>query len=137
MGKIIATRAETVWLVTRMIHALMVGHTYGLFTKMTDTIQPASFLASFPPIQSAIKIGQDGMRIQFDVPETEMGNAIELLAWRDRVLRVTIGPALQNKIEQEYGKTQMAARTEREPKGAACQEQGADGDTRTRWEQDA
>lgn len=49
-----------------------------------------TFLASFPPIQSAIKIGQDGMRIQFDVPETEMAQAVNLLALRDVVLRVTV-----------------------------------------------
>lgn len=49
-----------------------------------------TFLASFPPIQSAIKVGQDGMRIQLDIPESEMGNAIELLAMRDQVLRVTL-----------------------------------------------
>ena len=56
---------------------------------MTDS---ATFLASFPPIMSAIKItgNGDGMRIQFDVPESEMGNAVELLAWRQKVLRVTV-----------------------------------------------
>lgn len=48
------------------------------------------FLAAFPPIQSAIKIGQDGMRIQLDIPETEMENAIALIALRDVVLRVTV-----------------------------------------------
>jgi hypothetical protein len=48
------------------------------------------FLASLPPIQSAIRIGQDGMRIQLDVPETEMGNAIRLMTWRDKILKVTI-----------------------------------------------
>jgi len=50
------------------------------------------FLASFPPIQSAIKIGQDGMRIQLDIPETEIENAVALLAFRDCVIRVTIEP---------------------------------------------
>lgn len=48
------------------------------------------FLAAFPPIQSAIKVGQDGMRIQLDIPESEMGNAVELLGMRDCVLVVTI-----------------------------------------------
>lgn len=54
---------------------------------MSDSV---TFLASFPPIQSAIKIGQDGMRIQFDVPETEMVRAVGLLTMRDRLLRVTV-----------------------------------------------
>lgn len=56
--------------------------------------ESATFLASFPTIQSAIKIYGDlqGMRIQFDVPESEMGEAIKLLMWRERVLRITVGP---------------------------------------------
>jgi len=51
-----------------------------------------TFLAAFPSIQSAIKItgAGDGMRIQLDIPESRMGNAIELLAWRQRVLKVTV-----------------------------------------------
>ncbi len=57
---------------------------------------PIVFLASFPPIQSAIKIGQDGMRIQFDVPESEMANAVELLALRNVVLKVAVEPAATN-----------------------------------------
>jgi len=56
--------------------------------------ESATFLASFPTIQSAIKIYGDlqGMRIQFDVPESETGEAIKLLMWRERVLRITVGP---------------------------------------------
>ena len=56
--------------------------------------EAASFLASFPSIQSAIKIHGDGngMRIQFDVPESEMAEAVKLLAWRQQVLRVTVEP---------------------------------------------
>lgn len=54
----------------------------------------ASFLASFPPIQSAIKITGDenGMRVQLDIPENQMAEAVKLLAWRQTVLRVTIEP---------------------------------------------
>lgn len=52
--------------------------------------EPITFLASFPPIQSAIKVGQDGMRIQLDIPEIEMANAVELLAMRNVVLKVTV-----------------------------------------------
>lgn len=56
--------------------------------------EAASFLAAFPAIQSAIKIYGDrqGMRIQFDVPESEMGEAVKLLMWRERVLRLTVEP---------------------------------------------
>jgi hypothetical protein len=56
-----------------------------------------TFLASFPPIQSAIKIGDAGMRIQLDVPESEMPAAVKLIAMRDAVLRVTIEPAPQSR----------------------------------------
>ena len=51
-----------------------------------------TFLATFPDITSAIKIGRDGMRIQLDVPEEDMGQAIKLLALRDVVLSVTVEP---------------------------------------------
>lgn len=57
---------------------------------MTDS---ASFLATFPPIMSAIKVtgNGDGMRIQFDVPESEMAEAVKLFAWRsERMLRLTV-----------------------------------------------
>lgn len=51
-----------------------------------------TFLASFPPIGSAIKVSGDGggMRLQLDVPETELVNAALLLAWRQKRLRVTV-----------------------------------------------
>ena len=57
----------------------------------------ATFRAAFPPIMSAIKIDGSGggMRIQFDVPESEMAEAIKLLAWRQCVLVVTVGPEPQ------------------------------------------
>ena len=56
--------------------------------------EAAIFLAAFPSIQSAIKIhgNNDGMRIQFDIPESEMGEATKLLLWREQVLRVTVEP---------------------------------------------
>jgi hypothetical protein len=56
--------------------------------------EKATFIASFPPIMSAIKIygTNDGMRIQLDVPESEMAEAVKLLAWRMRALRVIIEP---------------------------------------------
>lgn len=53
---------------------------------------PVTFLASFPPIASAILIsGQgDGMKLRLDVPETEMANAVRLLGMREHVLRVAV-----------------------------------------------
>jgi hypothetical protein len=60
--------------------------------RMTDGIQ---FKAAFPAIQSAIRVDGSGggMRIQLDIPESEMAQAAYLLAMREVVLDVTIRPA--------------------------------------------
>jgi|GEM_PF-1154787 hypothetical protein len=50
------------------------------------------FYASLPPIQSAIKIGQDGARIQLDIPESELDKLAQIIQWRDKVLKITIEP---------------------------------------------
>jgi hypothetical protein len=54
--------------------------------------EPIQFLAAFPPIQTAIKItgSGDGMRIQLDIPESEMGQAARLLLMREKVLKITV-----------------------------------------------
>jgi hypothetical protein len=51
-----------------------------------------TFLATFPPIQSAIKItgNRDGMRIMLDIPETELGAAARLILMRESAFRVTV-----------------------------------------------
>ena len=51
-----------------------------------------TFQAAFPPIQSAIRItgNGDGMRVQLDIPESEMGNAVRLVLLRECPLEVTI-----------------------------------------------
>jgi hypothetical protein len=49
-----------------------------------------TFLASFPAIQGAIRVGLDGMRIALDIPESEMANAVRLVTMRDMVLKVTV-----------------------------------------------
>jgi hypothetical protein len=56
--------------------------------------ESASFLAAFPCIQSAIKVYGDkqGMRVQLDIPESEMAEALKLLMWREQVLRVVVRP---------------------------------------------
>ena len=56
---------------------------------MTDS---ATFRATFPPIQSAIKIYGDetGMRIQLEIPESDMAQAVKLLTMRGKVLQVTV-----------------------------------------------
>ena len=63
-----------------------------LMPKKTDASEAITFLASFPPIQAAVKVAGngDGMRIQLDIPETEMASAVHLLTMRECVLRVTV-----------------------------------------------
>lgn len=48
------------------------------------------FQASLPPIQSAINIGLDGMRIKLDIPETEIAEAVKLTMMRGKNLIVNI-----------------------------------------------
>ena len=53
----------------------------------------ASFVATLPPILSAIRVaGDGGMRVQLDIPESEMGEACKMLMWREMVLRVHVEP---------------------------------------------
>jgi len=52
----------------------------------------ATFRASIPPIMSGIKTGGDGMRVQFDIPESDMAQAVKLLTMRGKVLLVTVKP---------------------------------------------
>lgn len=54
--------------------------------------EKVSFVASFPAIQSAIKITGDGggMRITLDIPESEMAEAVKLMLYRQKALRVTV-----------------------------------------------
>ncbi|MCA9368434.1 hypothetical protein KC887_09370 [Candidatus Kaiserbacteria bacterium] len=54
---------------------------------MSDT---ATFKATIPPIMSGIKTGGDGMRVQFDIPEGEMGEAAKLLLMRGKILRISV-----------------------------------------------
>lgn len=54
--------------------------------------EPITFRASFPAIQGAIRRSGDagGMRIQLDIPESEMANAAFLLAMVQQRLVVTV-----------------------------------------------
>jgi hypothetical protein len=50
----------------------------------------AVFMATIPPILSGIKTGGDGMRVQFDIDEMHMGEAVKLIGMRGESLRVTV-----------------------------------------------
>ena len=100
------------------------------------TEKPLTFEAAFPPIQSAIKVYGDkqGMRIQLDIPESAMADAIGLLAWRERVLRVTVEPVnLRDKLGQVQngesdGQGRMDKRAKRKSAWRPAEIQGDDGD---------
>ena len=65
-----------------------------------------TFLATIAPLQTAITIAADGgMRIKVDVPESEIGAALELLTMRGKVLRVTVEEANDDReTTNEYRK---------------------------------
>lgn len=50
----------------------------------------AEFMASLPNIQSALRVGGDGMRAQLEIPESELHEALKLAAMKNRLLRVTV-----------------------------------------------
>ena len=57
---------------------------------MSDAI---TFEAVIPSNMSALRIhGDSGMRITLDVDETNLPEALKLVLWRERVLRVTVEP---------------------------------------------
>ena len=87
--------------------------------------QPVTFLASLPDIQSAIKVGTDSMRVQFDIPETEKANAVPLLALFGVVLRVTIEPLINSKDQQSAKRQALGARAIGKSTWATTEKQNA------------
>lgn len=59
-----------------------------------------TFIATLPPIQSAMNVSGngDGMRVKLDIPQSEIGNAIRLTLFQNTAFRVTI-----EEIEEEKG----------------------------------
>lgn len=51
---------------------------------------PVTFLASLPPIMSAIRIGQDGARLQLEIPATEAAAIQQLCQMHGKVLSVAV-----------------------------------------------
>lgn len=96
-------------------------------------IESVTFLCTFPLIQSAIKVaGDGGMRIQLDIPDSEMNEAVRLLAMRGEVLSVTvqIDANLLYKKQQDVksdGQGRVASESKRKPRWTATKEPGTDG----------
>ena len=89
----------------------------------------AAFFAVLPDIQSAIKIGSDGMRIQFDVPETEKAKAIPLIGMNHRILEITVRELSQTEVQalslngtkQDYGHSEAKTKeTAKKAKGTGA-----------------
>ena len=56
------------------------------------------FMASLPDIQSAISIGGDGAtRVKFDIPSSELAEAVKLTLLQGHAFRVTI-----EKVEDDW-----------------------------------
>lgn len=64
-----------------------------------------SFVASLPPIQSAMSVSgnRDGMRIKLDVSENEVPNAIKLMLFTGQTFRVTVEAIGQEAINERKG----------------------------------
>ena len=101
--------------------------------------QSVTVLAAFPDTQTALSIhgGGNGMRVQLDIPETELGNAAWLMAWRQRVLSVTFTPVdgtLQNSDRAGSAKqgagASLATRPERQSRWETPEAESVDDDPR-------
>lgn len=79
-------------------------------------LEPIQFRASFPTIQTAINItgNGDGMRIQLDIPESEMAEAVKLLMLRQVVLRVTVEQDEPDRIGGTTGTLKRSSAKRRE-----------------------
>ncbi len=53
--------------------------------------EKVSFIASIPPIETAIKIhGEEGARLTLDIADSELGNFFPVTLLRGKILRVVI-----------------------------------------------
>jgi len=52
--------------------------------------EEAKFAGSLPAIQSAIKFGDGMMRVQFDLPQTELQEAKKLLDMANKELEIVV-----------------------------------------------
>jgi hypothetical protein len=62
--------------------------------------EPITFLASLPPIMSALRIGQDGCRLQLDIPASEDEAIQELTGLHGKVLSVAIVVAERERLTE-------------------------------------
>ena len=55
-------------------------------------MEPITFSASLPSVQAAIKISGngDGARIQLDIPQTHIAEAVKMTMMQGQLLKVTV-----------------------------------------------
>ncbi len=93
------------------------------------TIDAATFRATLPTTLSAIRMaGDGGMRIMLDIAESDLAEAIKLLAWRQMVLSVTVEAEKQAHTDYAKNEHNMAPGTKRKSCWQAAKESSADGD---------
>ena len=66
-------------------------------------LSKAIFKATIPPIMSGIKTGGDGMRVQFDIDESNMGEAVKLIGMRGLLLEVTVRVVEKDEGKEDIG----------------------------------
>lgn len=90
----------------------MAGAAAGAISGAGIVNELIEFLASFPNVQSAIRVaGDGGARITLDIAESEMPAIVRLMLMRGMVLRVTVEP---EQVEEQ--KTQVVTWRERPAK---------------------
>jgi hypothetical protein len=90
--------------------------------------EPITFLACLPDVLSQMKIGKDGMRLQLEIPETELPEALKLVLWRDVVLKVTVEPEGQAGAGNgRTDKDKLAEGAKRKPRWRTTEKQSIDG----------
>lgn len=94
-----------------------------------DNIPTLTFRASIAPIMSGIRVGLDGMRLQLDIPESDMSKAAALLALRGVGLLVTVAvePLINNAGSRHNEDLSVETRHVGEPEGSPTEGTRPDG----------
>jgi hypothetical protein len=76
--------------------------------------EPITFRATLPPIQSAIKIGDKAMRVQFDIAELDLVSALPLIGLQGKVFEVKLRVLTNFDEDNESERTRRKAGAETE-----------------------
>jgi hypothetical protein len=88
-------------------------------------IKKIEFRACISPIMSGIRIGSDMMRVQFDIPKSDIQDAVPLLALTDTALKITVevhtSPVATRTPDKPEGKKEKKPAKETGPHGGFWQ----------------